>query len=171
MAGNKRSGGKFKPTSLHLVEGTLRKPRNNEPKPELVLLECPEFLHGYAREKWDYLAPRLYRLGLLTEFDGDALAAYCKAYHRWRKAEESVDEFEKADPRFHGLVIRTVNKGEKGGGNTIQNPLVGIANTAMREMNKIAIEFGLTPSARARISVDNAQTASLDPASKYFQSA
>jgi phage terminase small subunit len=36
-------------------------------------------------------------------------------------------------------------------GNVIQNPLVGTANRAMADMVKYAVEFGLTPSARARI--------------------
>jgi phage terminase small subunit len=38
-----------------------------------------------------------------------------------------------------GLMIKTTN------GNAIQNPLVGTANTAARDMLRFASEFGLTP--------------------------
>jgi phage terminase small subunit len=37
-------------------------------------------------------------------------------------------------------------------GNAIQNPLIGTANKAASDMVRYAAEFGMTPSARARIS-------------------
>ena len=36
-------------------------------------------------------------------------------------------------------------------GNTIQNPLIGIRNQAMRNMVRYAAEFGFTPSSRVRV--------------------
>jgi phage terminase small subunit len=92
-------------------------------------------------------------------------------HDRWRNAEEVFAEFVKADPRFRGLLIRTSSKGEgKGGGNTIQNPLIGIARSAMRDYLKFAAEFGLTPAARSRISTESILVAKglVDPAEKYF---
>jgi P27 family predicted phage terminase small subunit len=54
----------------------------------------------------------------------------------------------KAVYRRHGrgLMIMT------GNGTLIQHPAVGIANQAMKEMIKIAGEFGMTPAARTRLS-------------------
>ena len=51
----------------------------------------------------------------------------------------------KRDLLTHGLLIKTTN------GNAIQNPLVGTANKAMFAFMRCAIEFGMTPSARSRL--------------------
>jgi phage terminase small subunit len=47
------------------------------------------------------------------------------------------------DPVTSSLLIKTSNS------NAIQNPFVGIANTAAAAMVRFAAEFGMTPSARA----------------------
>ena len=39
-------------------------------------------------------------------------------------------------------------------GTLIQNPLVGVANKAFDQVNKLAAEFGLTPSSRTGIDVE-----------------
>lgn len=104
---------------------------DDEPLPD-----APSFLDAYAREEWHRLAPALHADGRLTVRDSGAFAAYCSAYSRWRKAEEEVAS--------ETLTITTKQ------GNAIQNPKVGIANAARRDMVRIAAEFGLTPSARAR---------------------
>lgn len=49
------------------------------------------------------------------------------------------------DASTHAAVIRTKQ------GNLIQNPMVGVANTARREMQRLAAEFGLSPSSRTQI--------------------
>ena len=56
------------------------------------------------------------------------------------------------DELTSGLMIKTTN------GNAIQNPLIGTANKAARDMVRYASEFGLTPSARARVGL-NAEAA------------
>jgi len=81
----------------------------------------------------------LFNLGLLTQIGGAALASYCESYGRWRQAEEDLAD--------SGLLLKNT------GGNVIQNPLVGIANQAQRDMVKILVEFGMTPSSRSRVTV------------------
>jgi P27 family predicted phage terminase small subunit len=44
-------------------------------------------------------------------------------------------------------MVKTTN------GNIIQSPLVGIANKSLQMMHKFLIEFGMTPSARSKVSV------------------
>ena len=78
-------------------------------------------------------------LGLLTDVDRAALAAYCQAWARWIEAEEAIRE--------HGMVVETDK------GNLIQSPYVGIANQAMKQMRAFLVEFGMTPSSRSRVSV------------------
>ncbi|WP_223428545.1 phage terminase small subunit P27 family [Tateyamaria pelophila] len=85
-------------------------------------------------------------LKILSVLDRGALAAYCQAYGRWNAAETALALMAAKDAVTDGLVIRTKS------GNLIQNPLVGTANKAMADMVRYAAEFGLTPSARTRVS-------------------
>ena len=73
------------------------------------------------------------------------LAAYCMAFSRWVRAELDLEKMAELDPTTHGVMIKTTN------GNAIQNPLVGVASTARRDMQRLAAEFGLTPSSRTQI--------------------
>jgi phage terminase small subunit len=69
----------------------------------------------------------------------------------------------KMDPVTRALIIRTTN------GNVVQNNLVGIANTAMRDYMRCAIEFGKTPSARSRIDAgQSARAQAQDPTDRFF---
>jgi len=96
------------------------------------------------------LAPTLNSLGLLNDVDVGAFSAYCVAYSRWRHSEEELSKLAEAEP-LSRLIMKTTN------GNFIQQALVGISNTSMRDVVRYSAEFGLTPSARARIAVDPAR--------------
>lgn len=151
-----------KPTALRLIEGNRAKRPINREEPvfEPDLPAPPVFLCAQAVEEWERVAPRLYRQGLLTAVDRAALAAYCQAYGRWVQAEDALARMAKADLLTDALMIKTHN------GSAVQNPLVGIANTAMRDMMRFAAEFGFTPSARTRLSGHGGD--GTDPASKFF---
>jgi phage terminase small subunit len=73
------------------------------------------------------------------------LAAHCVAFAHWRQAEENLERMALTDASTHAVVIRTKR------GNLIQNPTIGVANTARREMQRLANEFGRSPSARTQI--------------------
>jgi P27 family predicted phage terminase small subunit len=123
---------------------------------------CPDYLNAYARAEWARVADTLYSIGTLAEVDQTMLAAYCVAYSRWRHAEEDLERMAQTDDSTHAAVIRTKQ------GNLIQNPMVGVANTARREMQRLAAEFGLSPSARTQVAADPLRN---DPISrKYFGS-
>ncbi len=132
---------KKKPTVLKVLQGTARKDRENkdEVKPNLNIPEPPDHLSKLALIEWGRISSFLYKLGLLSDIDMASLAAYCQSFGRWSEAETELAE--------NGLTIKTTN------GNVIQNPLVGIANQAMEHMRKHLIEFGMTPSSRAKVSV------------------
>lgn len=122
----------------------------------------PSFLDAYALEEWNELAPVLHADGRLTRADRGAFAAYCMAYSRWRCAEEAVAaETLEEGARRGALTVKTKSN------NVIQNPLVGAANAARRDMVRIAAEFGLTPSARARLGNKDGGTKN-KIAKKYF---
>ena len=132
-----KQGRKPIPTKLKLVAGNPgnRPLPENEPQPQPALPACPSFLNAAAKAEWKRIAPKLRDLGLLTHLDRAALASYCQAYGRWKEAEEAVTS----------LLVKTKQ------GGVIQNPLLGIANRAMDQMNRALVELGMTPSSRTRV--------------------
>lgn len=160
-------GRKPKPTALKALTGQDRPDRTprNEPKHLTIMPDIPkpaEHLDDYALAEWNHICGALFRCGILTEIDGRGLAMYCQAYGRWRKAEEAIQAAAKVDVENGGLMIMTTN------GNWVQNPMVGIANTAMRDAMKYAAEYGLTPSSRVRLGIAADKAEDEDPTAKYF---
>ena len=147
-------GRKPAPTHLKLVRGNPGKRRLNkaEPAPERVMPSPPVELCADARLEWDRVAGELHRIGVLSGIDRAALAAYCQAYGRWVVAERAIAKMAERDQLTEGLMIRTTN------GNAVQNPLVGTANKAMADLVRYAAEFGMTPSARSRVSGQSGET-------------
>ena len=137
-------GRKPKPTALKVLEGNPGKRPLNlyEPAPESKLPECPAWLEEEAKAEWERLAVPMHNLGLLTELDIAAFAAYCQAYARWKEAVEFISQ--------HGSIVKTKN------GFWQQVPQVTISHANQKIMLQAAAEFGLTPSARSRIIAGNA---------------
>jgi P27 family predicted phage terminase small subunit len=152
------------PTALKLVKGNPGKRAMNRQEASVALAEPtpPAFLSDDAKVEWGRVVGVLYRAGLMTEIDRAALAAYCQAYGRWAQAERALARMAEKDTLNAGLIIRTKND------NAIQNPLVGIANTAKRAVVKYAAEFGMTPSARTRVNANPDDEKPENPAAKYF---
>jgi P27 family predicted phage terminase small subunit len=134
------AGRRPKPTRIKEIEGNPgKRPLNRqEPHPEPEIPACPEHLDDEARAEWGRIAPQLHALGVLARVDRAALAAYCMCWSRWVEAETQLRKF--------GTVIKTAK------GYPIQNPYLGIANTAVDQMRKFMTEFGMTPSSRSRVS-------------------
>lgn len=154
------------PTNMRLLHGLApsRTAVVNEAKPTRPdMPEAPPWISAYALEEWERLAQELYDMGVLTLIDQTMLAAYCMAYARWRQAEEDLAVMAGLDQHTHGVLLKTKE------GNAIQNPLVGIANTARRDMLRLALEFGLTPSSRTLIAGGRGEE---DPReARYFKGA
>jgi len=133
-----------KPTRLKVLEGTYRPDRapQSEPQPDPSTPSCPTWLHPEAQREWRRLVPHLEELGLLTQVDRAALAAYCQLYARWWQAEREIEK--------HGMVQYTDT------GYAVQRPEVGVSNTALTQMRRYLVEFGLTPAARTRIDAPTA---------------
>lgn len=128
-----------KPTALKLLDGNAgHRPINRgEPRPRPVAPKCPAWLDREAKREWKRIAPALERLGLLTEVDGAALAGYCQSYARWKQCQEVLAR--------DGLTFET------GTGYVAARPEVAIGNRALIEVRAFCVQFGLTPSARARM--------------------
>ncbi len=137
-----------KPTAVKILQG---KPGHrplpaNEPKPDSGRLpSAPRWLSDEAKREWKRIAPRLHAVGLLTEVDGLALAMLCEAFAQYMAAKTVVDS--------EGMLLVS----EKG--NSYQHPAAGLMTQARGELMKWAREFGMTPAARSRISVQAADDA------------
>jgi len=132
-----------KPTALRVLHGD-RKDRINdrEPKPRAALPEPPEGMSSIAREVWDYTITELGHMRIATAADRDALVAYCESVAMHRRASALVASGD--------LLI----EGQRG--NLVRNPAVQMMRDAAATMKSFAAEFGLTPRARAEISLPDA---------------
>jgi P27 family predicted phage terminase small subunit len=130
-----------KPNAIKKLEGNPgKRPLNeNEPVPGTSRPRCPAHLNIPAQTEWKRIVPQLEALGLITQLDRAALAAYCQAYGRWIEAERMIAK--------HGTVIKNPN------GGLSTSPFLWVANKAIEQMYKYLLEFGLTPVSRTRVSV------------------
>jgi phage terminase small subunit len=82
------------PTAVKIAMGNPgKRPLNKrEPKPVIAIPTCPAHLMPAAKNEWKRLAHYLHDLGVISELDRAALAAYCQAYGRWVEAEKKLKE-------------------------------------------------------------------------------
>jgi len=137
------------PTNVLKMRGNPgRRPLNeNEPQPRKGKPICPSHLDDEAKREWKRICNTLLDMGLLTTADRPALAAYCVAWSRWVAAEDMV--------RTTGLILKAPQSGS-----LMHNPYLTIANTAMEQMRRMMVEFGLTPAARSKVQTN--QTSQTD---------
>ena len=135
--------GQHSGTKLKILRGDPgHHPILPEPEPRITaeVPPPPEYLDTYAKDEWLRLAPELHVIGLLTVADLHLFAIYCEAYGVWRMAmKKFADE-------GSILVVET----ERGG--LMQNPALMANKVAARDMLAAAVQFGLTPAARRKLS-------------------
>ncbi|NLW92383.1 MAG: phage terminase small subunit P27 family [Syntrophomonadaceae bacterium] len=133
-----------KPKALKELQGNPGKRPLNQHEPIFPkydeLPKPPAHLTTLAKKEFSRVVPLLHQAGILTQVDINVVAAYSQAFGRWVDAEKAI--------KIHGMTY------ESDKGNIIQRPEVGIASTAMKEMVSFAAEFGMTPSSRSRIKVE-----------------
>jgi P27 family predicted phage terminase small subunit len=146
-----------KPTKLKILNGNPgKRPLNeNEPQPTGTPT-CPSWLNAEAKREWKRVCPELSRLGLLTVVDRAALAGYCVAYSRWKRAEEEVNK------GFSYQFVSNDFETKRG-----KKPEVQIAMDSLNQVKQFCAEFGLTPSSRARMVVPGAKESD-DPIDKIL---
>jgi P27 family predicted phage terminase small subunit len=134
-------GRKPKPTSLKILQGNpgKRPIRGGEPQPPRSQPTCPAHLSPTAKAEWKRLAQSLCKIGLLTQVDRAALAAYCQSYGRWVEAERKLAE---TPP-----LLKTP------AGYVQASPWLAISSKQLELMAKFMAELGLTPSSRSRLAI------------------
>lgn len=131
-------GRRAKPTALKVLAGNPGKRAlpKGEPKPTGGLPKKPK-MSKVAGAEWDRLAPMLDKIGLLTQIDLTAFVAYCECFADYRRAQKDIEKY--------GTVILM------DGGLLKKNPAVQMRNDSLRLMRQFMVEFGITPSSRARV--------------------
>lgn len=134
----------------------------DEPKPEATLPQCPRGMSGIAKKEWIRITRHLYDLGLVTEIDLMALAVYCDAVQMYivmrkfiKKQRKYLDANgkEKASQQINGTVLRGEAAYFYGRNSQTQseyNAMKAAADTILQ----ISKQFGMTPSARSRMTVE-----------------
>ena len=87
------AGRKPKPTAVKKLEGNpgKRKLNKNEPVPAKGMPECPDWLLPEAKAEWERLCEKLSDMGVLTEIDMAAFAAYCQSFCCIFAADSQMD--------------------------------------------------------------------------------
>ena len=137
-----KRGPKPTPTAILKLRGTYRADRRpeNEPTPEPGIPDPPDLLVDEALIEWDRITSELNKVGILSHLDLAVVSAYCQAWARWLDAEKNLSKT--------GPVVKAPS------GYPILNPWLTIANKALQQVQRLACELGLTPSARTRINLD-----------------
>lgn len=149
-----RRGPKRTPTGILEQRGSRpQQDRDGEVLPVALAPVRPDWLLPEALKAWDYLAPKLERLGLLTEIDLTAFSRYCQIWARWRQAEEFLKKAGGStyvDKRLTYQVVR-------------EFPQVRQSQRYAALLVKLEAEFGLTPSGRASLNVGGNDPFADDP--------
>jgi len=132
-------GRKPLPTSVKRLRGTLRPHRvnPNEPNVPAAVPDPPAWLRGEALAEWRRITPRLAAAGLLTQLDLAVLAGYCGAWGDLCDATRIVQDQGTTFISPRGMLVL--------------HPELRRIEKARAALRAFAAEFGLSPSARARV--------------------
>jgi P27 family predicted phage terminase small subunit len=155
-----RSGRRPKPAVLHLIQGTKarlkRAPAGTEALAPGRPTAPPSWLTRSQRRIWRHAVSNA-PLGLLRRIDSGLLVTWVIAVDLHREAAAKVAQF--------GLLTKAPDTGMP-----MQSPYLAILNRQTVVMIRTAAELGFTPSARAGMSLGDAQPPGhADPALEFFQ--
>ena len=148
MPVNPAAGRKRKPTHLHVVKGTPQtklKDRKNEPKPARKIPPMPSDISDKAKTVWPRLSQKLDRMGVLTVADELALERMCETYADILECEQDI--------RDNGYTYWSDGETRL----LKANPAVAAKRAFEALFKAYLVEFGLTPSSRARVNGDGGE--------------
>lgn len=173
-------GPKALPANVHVLRGNPSKLPSGQLmdslQPEIEIPGCPTHLLPDAKKEWKRITPELKRYGLVSMLDRAALQAYCQSYAEMVFAEKRLnaeirreskkrEETEGAGQEYtggDGFMVTTTN------GNLVYSHWWVIANKARVQVDRFLANFGMSPSARGRVTTSNHLQRSLfdDPESE-----
>jgi len=111
--------------------------REDHLEPPAKTPKPPCKLTGVSAKAWKHLASVLGGMGVLTDLDGHALAAYCRAWAQYLTASNRILK--------DGPTVVNDKDAE------VPHPAIRSQESAMRVMIQVGGRFGLTPSDRVRL--------------------
>lgn len=137
------------PREQKVRRGTLRKHRDPGPVAVPLPLELRPLgeLPPHAQEAWDQVVPPLVEAGVVSFIDAPLLTELCSALGVARQARETVEA--------EGVFVT----GAKGG--LVTHPAWRVQRDATVLALRIAEQYGLSPSARARLGLSEMRRRSL----------
>tara|TARA_B100001063_G_scaffold247320_1_gene292612 strand:+ start:5905 stop:6375 length:471 start_codon:yes stop_codon:yes gene_type:complete len=147
------------PTALRLIKGNPSKRAINkqEPKPQRGIPRCPAHLDSKAKTAWKKLCTHLDKMGVLTLADEMALEVLVSVYARIRDLQKQIKD--------HGGTTYESTR-EDGAVFHKALPQVQQLEKAESTFRSYLTEFGLTPSARAKLKTEEEPPGD-DPLAKY----
>lgn len=146
-------GRKAMPIDLLLIQGNKnrltkseieqRQASENKVKPNTDKVKPPIWLDAVAKKEFKRLVAELVQVDLISNVDVNALATYCDAYSDYVQCTKIIHE--------EGLMVEYTNKAAET--NKVPHPLLTKKKQLHEQMKSLATEFGLTPSARAKIAI------------------
>lgn len=154
-------GRKPTPTALKLLAGNpgKRKIEEGEPQGVVGVPDPPEHLTEEEKAAWAYFGEQLKNAGLLTNLDAIAFELLCRAYVRAKDAAAKVAQY--------GAVW--IEKGDSKIPKFAYSPHWAVQNREEQKLMSLLSEFGLTPSSRTRVKVEEAIGKTNDK-SRFFKS-
>lgn len=138
-------------------------------RPAVEIPDKPQHLGREAADEWDRICPHLEQLGLVSQIDRAALAAYCTAWGEYVWAENRIAALNAAAATLTWADLiagrKPDNTGDRGriwdtpsGYKQISVPMQ-IRNRALETMAKYLAEFGMSPASRGRVRASDPQLA------------
>ncbi|HDW3058686.1 phage terminase small subunit P27 family [Bacillus cereus] len=163
-----KMGRKAKPIHLHILEGNTNRLTKEEMKQRLESekrwkaksdkVRPPTWLDSVAKKEFKRIAGELLELEVMTNIDVNALALYCDAYADYMACTKIIQE--------EGLLVEYTNKAAET--NKVPHPLLTKKKQLHEQMKAIGVDFGFTPSARARIVMPRAKKGAQTTVEKEF---
>jgi len=154
-----KPGPPLTPTRTLKLRGSWRgKINKHEPQVDPERPVCPAWIDRTAKLWWREVVPQLHKMGVLAKIDRKALERTAVIYSRWRRMMAFITE--------HGETYNV--KDSKGKVKYLKRfPQVAIAAELDKELGRCYAEFGMTPSARSRVTA-TATPAQQTPAALMF---
>ena len=138
----KRSGRRPLPDVLKAKKGTLNTSRVNNDQPEFSSdgIQVPAHFDEQRRAVWFDIVPNLIRNRVVKDVDVYMLEMLCEKWVEWRTCQDAVND--------RGIVVQAPS------GYPMLNPFWTSTMKLGREIQAILTEFGMTPAARSKVSVN-----------------
>ena len=106
---------------------------------------APEYLNTIAKERWNYLAPKLVKCGILSDIDLDILEQCCVSLAIARMAAMKISE---------NTLILTMMNDDKTLKYAQKTPYLTVYTEALAIFDKYGAKLGLSPSERVKLHIN-----------------